>query len=118
MAAIAGLALRRHASGAPRAEAIDIQKVVSPHGITAWLVEDDSVPLISMSFAFAGGAAQDPADKPGVANMLSGLLDEGAGDLDSEAFQARLDELSIDMSFDAGPRRSRRFAADAHRQSR
>ena len=55
-----------------------------------------------MSFAFEGGAAQDPADKPGVANMLSGLLDEGAGDLDSQAFQARLDALSIDMSFDAG----------------
>jgi zinc protease len=84
------------------AQAIDIQKVVSPGGITAWLVEDDSIPLISMSFAFEGGAAQDPADRPGVANMLSGLLDEGAGDLDSQAFQARLDASSIDMSFDAG----------------
>ena len=76
--------------------------MVSPRGITAWLVEDDSIPLISMSYAFEGGAAQDPAGKPGVANMLSGLLDEGAGDLDSQAFQARLDDLSIDMSFDAG----------------
>lgn len=84
------------------AEAIDIQKVVSPRGITAWLVEDQSVPIISMSFAFEGGAAQDSADKPGVANMLSGLLDEGAGTLDSQAFQARLDDLSIGMSFDAG----------------
>ena len=84
------------------AQAIDIQKVVSPGGITAWLVEDDSIPLISMSFAFEGGAAQDPADRPGVANMLSGLLDEGAGDLDSQAFQARLDASSIDMSLDAG----------------
>ena len=100
LAAITGVALAASAwSGA--AEAIDIQRVVSPHGITAWLVEDESIPLISMSFAFEGGAAQDPADKPGVANMLSGLLDEGAGDLDSQAFQARLDELSIAMSFDA-----------------
>ncbi len=55
-----------------------------------------------MSFAFEGGAAQDPADKPGVANMLSGLLDEGAGTLDSQAFQARLDDLSIGMDFYAG----------------
>ncbi len=84
------------------AEAIDIQKVVTPGGITAWLVEDQTIPLISMSFAFEGGAAQDPVDKPGVANMLSGLLDEGAGDLDSQQFQARLDDLSIGMSFDAG----------------
>ncbi len=100
-AAIAGLALTAIVWSAA-AQAIDIQKVVSPRGITAWLVEDDSIPLISMSFAFEGGAAQDPTDKPGVANMLSGLLDEGAGDLDSQAFQARLDALSIGMSFDAG----------------
>ncbi len=100
VAAIAGLALAAIVWSAD-AEAIDIQKVVSPGGITAWLVEDQTIPLVSMSFAFEGGAAQDPADKPGVANMLSGLLDEGAGDLDSQAFQARLDDLSIDMNFDA-----------------
>ena len=99
LAAITGLAFTASAwSGT--ADAIDIQRVVSPHGITAWLVEDQTIPLISMSFAFEGGASQDPADKPGVANMLSGLLDEGAGDLDSQAFQARLDELSVAMSFD------------------
>src|SRR5689334_5250393 len=70
------------------ADAAEIQRVVSPKGIEAWLVQDDSLPLMAMSFAFVGGGAQDPADKPGVANMLSGLLDEGAGDIDSEAFQA------------------------------
>ncbi len=84
------------------AQAVDVQRVVSPHGIEAWLVEDQSIPLIAMSFAFVGGASQDPADRPGVANMLSGLLDEGAGNLDSEAFQSRLDDLSIHLSFDAG----------------
>lgn len=84
------------------ARAIEIQRVVSPLGIEAWLVEEDTVPLVAMSFAFVGGAAQDPADRPGIANMLSGLLDEGAGDLDSEAFQATLNEYSIELSFDAG----------------
>jgi len=83
------------------ARAVEIERVVSPLGIEAWLVEDDTVPLVAMSFAFIGGAAQDPAERPGVANMLSGLLDEGAGDLDSKAFQATLDEFSIDISFDA-----------------
>jgi zinc protease len=80
---------------------IDIQSVISPGGITAWLVEDSTIPLIAMNFSFAGGAAVDPEDKVGLANFLSGMLDEGAGDLDSEAFQLRLDELSIRMSFRA-----------------
>ncbi|HZP19538.1 MAG TPA: pitrilysin family protein [Bauldia sp.] len=84
------------------ASAMNIDRVVSPHGIEAWLVHDDTVPLIAMSFAFTGGASQDPAGRPGVANMVSGLLDEGAGDLDSQAFQAALDDSSIELSFDAG----------------
>lgn len=86
----------------PASYAMEIQRVVSPGGIEAWLVEDYAVPIVAVNFAFAGGIAQDPADKPGLANMLSGLLDEGAGDMDSKAFQAKLDELSIGMSFDAG----------------
>lgn len=84
------------------AGATTIQRVVSPKGIEAWLVEEHSVPLIAMSFAFTGGASQDPAGKPGVANMVSSLLDEGAGDLDSQAFQAALDRYSIEMSFSDG----------------
>ena len=61
------------------ARAIEIQEVVSPKGIRAWLVEDDSVPLISMRFSFKGGTSQDPSGKEGLANLMTGLFDEGAG---------------------------------------
>ncbi len=84
------------------ANAVTIERVVSPKGIVAWLVQEDAVPLIAMSFAFDGGATQDPVERPGVANLLSGLLDEGAGPLDSEAFQKALDDYSISLSFDTG----------------
>ncbi len=84
------------------ARAIDVQRVVSPGGIEAWLVEDHSNPIISMDIAFSGGGSTDPAGKEGLAHMVSGLLDEGAGDLDSQTFQQRLAELSIRLSFDAG----------------
>jgi len=87
---------------ATAAEATTVQHIVSPGGIEAWLVEEEAVPLVTMNFAFKGGATQDPPEKPGVANLLSGMLDEGAGDLDSEAFQAKLDDLSVEMSFEAG----------------
>jgi zinc protease len=84
------------------ARATEIQRVVSPGGIEAWLVEEHSIPLVSMQFAFVGGASQDDDGKEGTANMVSGLLDEGAGDYDSEAFQLRLRERAIQLSFDAG----------------
>jgi zinc protease len=87
---------------ASSAHAITIQEVKSKGGITAWLVEEHAIPLVAMSFSFEGGSAADPADKPGLAHFLSGMLDEGAGDLDSNAFQTREDDLAMKLSFDTG----------------
>ncbi len=84
------------------AAAISIQRVVSEKGIEAWLVEDHAVPVLSMRFAFRGGAALDAKGKEGLADMVSSLLDEGAGPLDSQAFQGRLEDLSISLGFMAG----------------
>ncbi|MCO5160300.1 MAG: insulinase family protein [Mesorhizobium sp.] len=84
-----------------RAE-VEIQDVVSPGGIRAWLVEDYTVPIVAIRFAFRGGSTQDPAGKEGLANLMTGLFDEGAGDLDSDAFQLRLDDAGAEMSFSAG----------------
>ena len=79
---------------------LDIQTVKSSSGVTAWLVEDHSVPVISMRFTFVGaGAVNDPVDKQGVSQILSNTLDEGAGDMDSKAFQAALNDNSISLGF-------------------
>jgi len=76
-----------------------IQRILSPRGVEAWLIEEPSVPLIAMEMSFEGGAAQDPEGKAGLANFLSGMLDEGAGDLDAAAFQEALDECAIQLRF-------------------
>lgn len=86
---------------AARAE-VKIQDVVSSKGVRAWLVEDYTVPIVSIRFALRGGSTQDPAGKEGLANLMTGLFDEGAGDLDSDAFQLRLDDAGAEMSFSAG----------------
>jgi zinc protease len=54
-----------------------------------------------MDFAFRGGSSQDPADKPGLANMVAGLIDEGSGDLDSQAFHSRAESKAIEIGFSA-----------------
>ncbi len=81
--------------------AAKIHRVTSPGGITAWLVEEHTVPLIAIEFAFRGGASQDVEGKAGTATMLAGLLDEGAGDLDAQAFQEKLEETAVELSFSA-----------------
>lgn len=83
------------------AKAVEIERVISDGGIEAWLVEDHSLPVISFQFLFPGGAATDSPERAGLANMVSGLLDEGAGALDSQSFQRRLSDESISLSFNA-----------------
>lgn len=81
---------------------LDVQDLKTDSGINVWLVEDHSVPVVSMDFAFPGGLAFNPDGKEGLAYMLSIMLDEGAGELDSQAFQKELADHSIAMSFSAG----------------
>ncbi|MFZ2620744.1 MAG: pitrilysin family protein, partial [Alphaproteobacteria bacterium] len=70
-----------------------IQTVTTKNGITAWLVESHSIPMISMEFSFRAGTAFEPANKSGVAAMLAGMMDEGAGDLDATAFQQAMEDI-------------------------
>ena len=99
MAFLVGAAV---AAAAPAARAMSIERVVSPGGIEAWLVSDRTLPLIAVEFAFLGGADQDPLDKPGIANMATSLLDEGAGPFDANAFHDRLERKAIELSFRIG----------------
>ncbi|MCB1479357.1 MAG: insulinase family protein [Rhodobiaceae bacterium] len=87
----------------PRAaSAVEIQRFTTPGGINVWLVEENTVPLITMNFAWRGGAAQDPGGKSGVASFLTTMMDEGAGDMNSTAYQEREEALAMRMSFSAG----------------
>jgi zinc protease len=95
---VACLAMTALASTSSYAAA-KIQRLISPGGIEAWFVQDATVPLIAMEYAFSGGSTQDPADKSGVGNMVANLLDEGSGELDSKTFHERLDRRAIELSF-------------------
>ena len=95
------LTLLLFAFTATQARAMNIQQVTSPGGIKAWLVEEPSIPLIAMRFAFRGGSTQDPDGKEGLAHLITTMMDEGAGDMDAEAFQERQEELAMRMSFNA-----------------
>lgn len=89
------------AAPAVAATSAKIERVVTEGGLELWHVRDDTLPMISMEFGFVGGSAQDPAERPGVAQMLAALFDDGAGDLDARAFQERLQERAIVLSLSA-----------------
>ncbi|SHF62041.1 zinc protease [Litoreibacter ascidiaceicola] len=83
------------------AAAIDIKEVTSPGGIKAWLVEETSIPFTALEIRFKGGASLDAEGKRGAAYLMSGLLDEGAGDLTSTEFALAAEELAFKYDFDA-----------------
>ena len=81
--------------------ATEIQEVDSPKGIHAWLVQEPSIPFIAFSFHFQGGTLLDANDKSGATNLMTELLDQGAGDLSAEAFSRRAEELAAHFTFKA-----------------
>ncbi|MEO1960235.1 MAG: insulinase family protein, partial [Paracoccus sp. (in: a-proteobacteria)] len=81
--------------------AIEIQKVTSPGGIEAWLVEDRSIPFVALEFDFRGGTSLDAPGKRGAINLMTATLEEGAGKLDSTAFARAVEDLGADISFDS-----------------
>jgi zinc protease len=81
--------------------AITVREVKSKGGISAYLAEDHTTPIIAITFGFKGGSAIDPDAKLGLSGMVTSLLDEGAGTLDSFAFQTELQDRAITLRFGA-----------------
>ena len=98
--ALAVLALVAVVSSSRPASAMNIQTIKSPGGIEAWLVEEHSVPLMALRFAFDGGNSQDPKGREGIANFITAMMDEGAGDIGSAQYQERMEEIAMRMSWD------------------
>lgn len=82
------------------AKVLEIQDIKTKGGLSVWLVEDHSVPVVSLDFAFLGaGGINDTPDKQGLSQLLSNTMDEGAGGLDSKTFQGILRDRAIELSF-------------------
>ena len=78
---------------------INIQPVTSPGGIKAWLVEDHGIPFTALEIRFKGGTSLDASGKRGAVNLMTALIEEGAGDLDSQGFAAARDGLAASFHF-------------------
>ena len=82
-----------------RAE-IEIQEVTTPGGISAWLVEEPSIPFVALELRFKGGGSLDAPGKRGATNLMVGLLEEGTGEMDARAFARELESLAASFDYD------------------
>ena len=84
---------------APAWAEANIQEVISPGGIKAWLVEEHGIPFTALSIRFQGGTSLDAADKRGATNLMTALIEEGAGEMDAQGFAAARDGLAAEFRF-------------------
>jgi len=80
---------------------VNIKEMTTPGGIHAWLVEEHSIPFVALELRFQGGTSLDPQGKEGVTNLMVGLLEEGAGDMDARAFARETEALAASFRYNA-----------------
>jgi zinc protease len=66
-----------HDTSRVHAATITPVRVVASNGLTVLVVEQHALPIVQVHALIKSGSAQDPPDKPGLANLVAGLLDEG-----------------------------------------
>lgn len=76
-------------------------QIVEKNGMTAWLVSDDTLPLLTVKMAWRAGTASDPKDRSGLTMLLARLMNEGAGELPALAFQQAMADNVVSLGFDA-----------------
>lgn len=90
------------ASWAHSAWAFEPREIITPQGHRIWFVQEKKIPAVSVELLWRGGVAHDPRGKEGAIELMTALLDEGAGPYDSLAFRTALDDRAIELSFNAG----------------
>ena len=83
----------------PAQAQMNIQEVTSPGGITAWLVQEPGIPFTALEIQFKGGTSLDAPAKRGAVNLMTALIEEGAGDLDAQGFANARDDLAASFQF-------------------
>jgi len=88
---------------APKAFEPPTPQIFEVGGITVWLVERPSLPLVSMTLIVGAGSGQDPKGKAGLAHMTADLLDEGAGKRTAIELSNAINDLGASFRTGATP---------------
>ena len=81
---------------------LDIKELTTNSGIKFWLVEERSLPFISLEMRFRGGTSMDDYESRGAINFMTSLLEEGSGSLNAVSFAQERDRIAASFEFDVG----------------
>ena len=72
------------------------------NGLRVIVARSTDLPIMNVQLVMAGGAAGDPADRPGLAAMTAGLVSQGAGDRSAPEIARTLEALGANIGGGAG----------------
>ena len=73
-----------------------------PNGLQVVVVSHHEQPSVSLRMLIKAGAAQDPKDKPGVASMTAGLLDQGTTTKGAQEIASAIESVGGGIGVGAG----------------
>jgi zinc protease len=80
----------------------DIETATLANGMKLVVARRGSIPLVNVSIAIDTGAMAAPADAPGLATFVFGLLDKGTKHRDAHALAAAMDKIGMGGGFRDG----------------
>lgn len=90
---------KQPAAGAVRPFALPSMKPFSlPNGIKVYLVEQHTLPIVSMDLNFDGGSQTDPHAKDGLASVCTSMLTEGTEKLDKIQYSEALADVASSIN--------------------
>ncbi|MBL8307739.1 MAG: insulinase family protein [Rubrivivax sp.] len=80
-----------------------IERQTLPNGLQVWVLPRQGLPRVDLVLAVKGaGYTADPADRPGLASLLAGLMTEGTKQRDAKALAEAVQALGGAIGADAG----------------
>ena len=81
------------------------------NGMRIVVARSTNVPIASVLLVFGGGTSADPAARPGVASMMTNLIDNGAGGMTAPEIAARIESLGASIGGSANQDSSLAFVS-------
>jgi len=78
-----------------------VKSATLDNGLTLWLVSEPGFPKVALTVAVHGGLAADPADRPGLSELLSKTLDQGTRTRNAKQIAQELQAAGGDLNTSA-----------------
>ncbi len=79
----------------------NVKSVKLDNGLTLWLVSEPGFPKVAFTMAIRGGLAADPADRPGLSELLCKTVDQGTKTRDAKRIAQELQAAGGDLNADS-----------------